>query len=356
MEANTIPEFKILNPEQYHLWDQFVADAEHGHMHQCAWWGRPLEQYNIKLDLVTAWQDDVLIGGMLLRSIPVPYTKLHITESLDGPIFKDWQSTWTPAFYASCSLVAKQRNSINLKLQSCRNSELHRDLLSLLRNNKQKFQVSAGSTTAPLHLTDKSITDIWQNFRKRAKYNVKQGTKHNITVRQLSDADSLHAAYKTCQATAARKRFSDLRPWAATQQMLEHCIKTNVGAVYGSFYDNKLLASAYVVHVGAEAYYCYGGYLNGSEQYFPNHILQYEIIKDCLERGLQIYNFGNLIEPDNPMNGVDGFKRSFGIEPRENNSTINIINKPLLYNIMYRTRESWLGAKLEGLVRDKLLR
>jgi lipid II:glycine glycyltransferase (peptidoglycan interpeptide bridge formation enzyme) len=157
-------------------------------------------------------------------------------------------------------------------------------------------------------------------------------------------------------ATANRKSFTDVRPWTGLHPVLRYCVDNRLGSVHGSFLDEKLLAAAFVVQVGNAAAWVYGGYTDGAEKYSPTQVLQFEAIRESLERGMDTYNFGNLIGDGQPAGrGVDEFKLGFGAVPQRHLDTIIWKRKPLLYSTIERLRRGWIGARIEARFKRKLI-
>jgi lipid II:glycine glycyltransferase (peptidoglycan interpeptide bridge formation enzyme) len=164
-------------------------------------------------------------------------------------------------------------------------------------------------------------------------------------------------AYAAWIATAKRKSFSDVRPWRGLEPVLRHCIDHRLGAVLGSFLDERLLAAAFVTHVGRTASWVYGGYMDGAEKYNPTHVLQFEAIRESLERGLARYNFGYLLAEYQPgARGVDEFKIGFGAQPERHLDTILWKRKPMLYAAVQRLKGGSMGRNLERWLKSRLIR
>jgi lipid II:glycine glycyltransferase (peptidoglycan interpeptide bridge formation enzyme) len=101
----------------------------------------------------------------------------------------------------------------------------------------------------------------------------------------------------------------------------------------------------------------YGGYMDGAEKYSPTHVLQFEAIRESVNRGMAAYNFGNLISEGNSAGrGVDEFKLGFGAVPQRRLDTIVWKRKPLLYHSIEQLRRWRMGGKLEALLKRKLIR
>jgi lipid II:glycine glycyltransferase (peptidoglycan interpeptide bridge formation enzyme) len=175
-------------------------------------------------------------------------------------------------------------------------------------------------------------------------------------VRWLTAPEDLAQAYAAWIATANRRSFTDVRPWTGLEPVLRHCIDNRLGSVLGSFLEERLLAAAFVVHLGKTTAYVYGGYMDGAEKYSPTHVLQFEAIRESVNRGMAAYNFGNLISEGNSAGrGVDEFKLGFGAVPQRRLDTIVWKRKPLLYHSIEQLRRWRMGGKLEALLKRKLI-
>jgi hypothetical protein len=86
-------------------------------------------------------------------------------------------------------------------------------------------------------------------------------------------------------------------------------------------------------------------------------VLQFEGIRESLERGLEAYNFGMLISEVAPEGrGVDEFKLGFGARPQRHLDTILWKRRPLLYDGLERLRKARAGSRLEGYLKQLLVR
>ena len=337
-------------------WDDLAARSPGGHRHQCLWWVDPLKRYGLRTFTLACWREDHLVGGALFRSYSVPFMRTTVCECLDGPLFLEWESHWADDFVAGLVEAARKHNSMAVVIRDCRHQEVHRDVVAALRRRGLVIDVTRGAADAVLPLQGRTMAEIQRGFNHGTRSRVRKGQTGPLSIRRLTRREDLAQAYDTWIATARRKRFTDVRPWLGLEPVLRHCVDNHLGSVLGSFLDEKLLAAAFVSHVGRTATWVYGGYLDGSEKYNPTHVLQYEAIRESLEKGFVDYNFGNLLAESQPTaRGVDEFKLGFGALPERHLDTILWQRKPVLYSSIERLRRGWLGRNLEVMFKRKVI-
>lgn len=347
----------IASRTEHEAWNDLAVRSPVAHRHQCSWWMEPLERYGFRSCAIGCWKADRLVGGALFRSYTVPLMRTTVSECLDGPIFLEWENAWADGFVAGLMEMARQVGSMAVVIKDCPHAEVHRDVLAALRRRGLTTSLSPGPADAVLPLEGRTIDQIRSGFNHGTRGRIRKGLAGPLSVRRLTAGEDLVKAYAAWIATANRRSFTDVRPWMGLEPVLRHCIDNRLGSVLGSFLDEKLLAAAFVVHVGKTAAYVYGGYMDGAEKYSPTHVLQFEAIRESLERGMATYNFGMLIAEGQPAGrGVDEFKLGFGAAPERHLDTIVWRRRPLLYASIERLRSGRIGGKLEGLLKRKLIR
>jgi hypothetical protein len=356
MSAATLRVDPIQSSEQ-DAWEQLATKSVVAHRHQCFWWMAPLERYGFQVSAIGCWRGDQLVGGALFRSYPVPLTRTTVTECLDGPLFLEWDSAWADDIVLAIQQLAKSVRSMAVIIRDCPRADVHRDLCGAFRRINCRMILTPGSADAVLPLAGRSLDEIRKGFNHGTRGRVRKALSGSLQVRQLTTPEDLKAAYSAWMATATRKSFTDVRPWRGLEPVLRHCIINRLGFLLGTFLGDRLLAASFVVHVGTTAVYVYGGYVDGAEKYSPTHVLQFEGIRECLERGLEAYNFGMLISEVAPEGrGVDEFKLGFGAVPQRHLDTILWKRRPLLYDVVERLRNARGGSRLEGYVKQLLVR
>jgi hypothetical protein len=338
-------------------WRKLSEDPIFGTMYQCAWWAEPLECYGVRTHLIGVWHKDLLMGGGLFRSIPIPYVKMSLLQCFEGPIFREWDPSWAGPFIGGVEDVARTQKSMEVVIEGCPQREVQVDLLQAFHAHDLSVKSFPGVTRAVLPLEKRTMDDIWHGMNKGTKWTIKKGIKGALEVRNLTDINDLRKAHEAWMATARRKGFSDVRPWKGLEPVLRYSVNNRLGSVLGSFLSGELLAAIFVTYVGKTAIYAYGGYMDHCEKYYPNHILQYKVIQQCLAMGVIEYSFGDL----NPQyqvsrSGVDQFKLGFGAIPLPQTETISWIRKPLLCSARDWVKRQKSGKKIVAFLKDRVIR
>jgi hypothetical protein len=356
MASTTLRVRPIATTDEREAWNDLAARSRVGHRHQCLWWMEPLGRYGFRSVALGSWNEGSLVGGALFRSYRVPLLRATVTECLDGPIFLEWENTWAGEFVAGLVGLAKKVSSIAVLMRDCPHEDVHRDLLAALESRGFTVALSPGAVEAVLPLEGRTMDQIRKGFNHGTRGRIRKGQAGPLSIRRLTEPEELAQAYGAWRATAARKSFTDVRPWLAIESVLRYCVGHGLGSVLGSFLEQKLLAAALVTHVGNTAAWVYGGYMDGAEKHSPTHVLQFEAIRECLEKGIPAYTFGNLISEGQPEGrGVDEFKLGFGAVPRRHLDTIIWKRKPLLFDTIERLRQQRWGRNLEALLKRKLV-
>jgi hypothetical protein len=338
-------------------WRELSEDPTFGTMYQCAWWAEPLECYGVSSHLISVWHKDLLMGGGLFRSIPVPYVKISLLQCFEGPIFREWDSSWAGPFIEGVEDVARTQKSMEVVIEGCPQRDVQVDLLQAFHAHDLSVKSFSGVTRAVLPLEKRTMDDIWRGMNKGTKWTIKKGMNGALEVRNLTDLDDLRKAHEAWMATARRKGFSEVRPWKGLEPVLRYSVNNRLGSVLGSFLSGELLAAIFVAYVGRTAIYVYGGYMDYCEQYHPNHVLQYTVIQQCLAMGMMEYSFGNL-SPQYQVSrsGVDQFKLGFGAIPLPQTETISWIRKPLLCLARDWVKRQKSGKKIMAFLKDRMIR
>jgi len=338
-------------------WHEISESAGAGQMHQCYWWADPLAKTGVRPRGIGLWKGSRLVGGALFRSIPVPYVGAHLTQCLAGPIHLDWDPEWADHFVSKVGDLAKADNSIEVAIHGCANRELHRDVAFAFLRRGLNVEVKAGAAEAVIPLGGASLDGVWKGMNEGTRRNIRKAQKNALEIRELTTGLELRLAHDAWLATAQRKGFSDVRPWELLEPVLRHCVDSRMGKVYGSFRGDRMLAAIFVTFIGGQASYVYGGYVDGAEEFAPNHLLHHEAIKHCLERGLKAYNLGQLTgayDPARPQ-GIDQFKLGFGARVDRRPDSIIWKRMPRVAAGLDWIRRQKAGKKLAEELKRRLL-
>ncbi len=166
---------------------------------------------------------------------------------------------------------------------------------------------------------------LLSGLKQKWRYNVRLAQRHGVTAR-LGGAEDLPRLGQLMAATARRDGFH-ARPagyYAAVWRALQPHAR-----LYLAEWSGQTLAAILVVHHGSSATYLYGASSDLERQRMPNHLLQWEAIRQARAAGLAQYDLwgipdelgqarGRGVDPDavppgrDGLWGVWGFKRGFG--------------------------------------------
>lgn len=262
-----------------------------------------------------------------------------------------------------------------------------------------------------LDIKDKTIDELFKNFRSGTKWSINNSKKNFITMVE-ADEDNLFEFKNLMEHTSERRGFID-RPLSYYQEMfkilkreklvkvllaeinfkelldytkarfeknakrleiikdnpkkqkefneisseqksLEERIKTLTANVE-EFGEKKIIAGGWYMLYGPEVVYLFGASYKPFMRYNSQYLLQYEMIKYAIDKGYDKFNFygidGNFNESSQNF-GLFDFKRGFGAEVHELIGEFDlIVNKPLYntYGLLFK------GYKILKAVQKKII-
>lgn len=342
---------EIASEHVYEEWDAF-AQGPRGHLAQTTWWARPMGPLGMTFDVVTCRSGGELAGGALIRWAQPKLLPFSRGTCLGGPIFSEWSPSMASPFLDAVRAAAKRRRSVEVVFIDAPDNAIQGDLVAELTRRKARIGVRPSHSHAIIDLKDRTIDEVTKSMKDRAKYSIKRG-RRSLRFQSVTDDPSLAAAYRTFEATADRKDFS-LRPSFAGLPMIREAIDRNVGAVIGALDSNgDIVAAAFIVFIGEEAFYEYGGYLDSASELYPNHALQAEAIAMTIARGFSGYDMGSLSVKKEDA-GVNDFKLGFGAEPRPRSPRLQWATMRTMGRIMDQVSDSRRGNDILRAIRRSI--
>lgn len=193
-----------------------------------------------------------------------------------------------------------------------------------------------------------SENDIWDNFKKNARYNIRYAEKQGVEVVRGQGPWELGMFSQLYHATAAEKNFS-YRDKAYLEAFRQHLMEDrNLAEAYVAIHDGEPIAAAIVTYYGNESVYLYAGSSKRNQTLYGTYLIQWEAMKEAKRRGCTFYNMTGVAataDPEDAWAGLRRFKLKFGSEVVHLVGAHDAVYKPLLYQALS------LGAKLRQLVR-----
>lgn len=289
---------KIINPIEYHNWDQILfAVGKTTFFHTSAWARVLQESYRYKPLYFT-----LIDNGKLSAIIPVMEIKSFYTGSRgvslpftdQCPPFVENEEAFTETFKEVIN-YGKKAYWKSIELKCC---------VNYLRGTTLPFETFL---THNLDLSQ-SKQDIFSNFRDSTKRNIKKAIKKGVHVRIQKSLESVKEYYKLNCIT---RRIHGLppQPFYFFKKIYEHIISKNHGFVALARYQEKVIAGAVFFQFVDQTIFKYAA---SDTRYFhlrPNNIVIWEAIKWHRLNGFRTFNFGRT---ELKNKGLLQFKRGWG--------------------------------------------
>jgi lipid II:glycine glycyltransferase (peptidoglycan interpeptide bridge formation enzyme) len=152
--------------------------------------------------------------------------------------------------------------------------------------------------------------ELWKGVKSRKRNNIRQAQRKGLTVRRIvSEAEAaesfaiLTEVYKRAKLPLAdRQLFMNAFRLMHDNGMLR---------IYGTFCDEKLAGSMFVLAYNGRFYDWYAGSFRKYYSFNPNDILPWEIFRIAQAEGIPLFDFGGAGKPGVPY-GVRDYKIQFG--------------------------------------------
>ena len=184
-----------------------------------------------------------------------------------------------------------------------------------------------------LPLRDRTSADLFAGFNTQWRRNVRIAERAGVKVWRASieDLPAFHAMYV---ATAERDGFTP-RPLPYFQHMFRELLADDPDRIrlYLAGIDGVASAGATMVRFGRRAWFGYGASTTERRELRASNALQWQMVQDCLEDGLDCYDLrgvGATLDPGQRMFGLLRFKVGTGGETVEYPGEYDLaLNRPL---------------------------
>ncbi len=167
--------------------------------------------------------------------------------------------------------------------------------------------------TLVLDLT-KSEEELLKEMHQKTRYNIRLAEKKGVKAREMRDEKDIDIFCKLSEETAKRDKIHiyDRDHYMKLIKYFREKSTNMKVKLYISEFENKPLASAIMVYFGDTATYLHGASSNEHRNLMPNHLIQWQMIKDAKKRGMKLYDFWGVSEKNPQWAGITRFKKGFG--------------------------------------------
>ncbi len=305
-------EFKFITKKTN--WEKFVASHQQANFLQSYNWGLFEEKLGKRFFAIAIFENQQQIGAAMV--IKEKAKRGDYLTIAGGPLI-NWESK-------KISLIFKQFCDFILRLAKKEDCHFVRvrpqaqdspQLRLLFQNNHFK--------PAPMHLTadltlrlDLTQADeqLLTQMRKNTRYEIKKAQRMGIVTKIIQDS-SFMDQFHSHQLYLANKHHFVPFEYNFLLEQFKAFAKDNQVAFVNSYYQQQLLASAFVIFYHNEAVYHYGVSTPANEKLPGSYATQWAAIKEARERGCAVYNFWGVSpiqQKSHRFAGPSLFKRGFG--------------------------------------------
>lgn len=347
---------RILKPEEYSNWDNFVAVSSRPDIHQTSSWGRfqASKGSEWKFWIIGLFLDEKLIGGTMISRRALPFGKcwLYVPK---GPLL-DYgvvsAEEVIKVLLGEIRLLGEKEKAVFLRLEPGLVAHGPRDFGSHAKFDWGKFGFRPAHAhyqpehTLLVNLRPKE-SDILAQMKSKGRYNIKLAKKKGVKVilagKDIEKKKAVSEFYRILKETTARDGFSG-HPEKYYLNMLETLGDKYVG-LYLAEYEGKIIAGIVVTFYNDLAIYYFGASAGEYRNVMAPYLLQWTAIQEAKKRGVKWYDFlgtaplvdtnsGFSYDEKHSWAGVTGFKLKFGGEKVDFIPGSELVLDPLFYWLM----------------------
>lgn len=332
--------------EEKNNWDNFLLSYNNYHIFQSYSWLNLKSTHKFpdkwKIIFLKIYEDKRIIASCGILKWKIPFLPFSILWAPRGPnILEYYNDEVLRLFYTEITKLAKLNNSVFFICSPYleKNSE-ERKILE--KNNFNFLDFNFPTITMPtpimvLNIED-SLEDIFKAMDKDTRYMIRKSEKQNINVRESRDLNELKIFHQWLKNSGRKKGFP-VRSYYNLKHIWD-ILKSNDNIhLFLAEKRGKLLSGSVILNFGKKCWWLYGASIHPLEKnIYPNHLLQFEIIKWAKANNMTIYDLRGAMgynhPPDSPAYGVYHFKKGFGAQVIHLVGEMGIVFKPKLYNIL----------------------
>lgn len=280
-------EVKQITVQQREKWDAFVSQEPAFALLQSWRWGEFKEKMGWGVFRVAVEAQGQFVAGAQMLIKPLQMGLGSIAYIPRGPIGTWLEGDTTALLLSELHRIACQQGAVFLRMEPPLVDKSRSDEVLRQYDFQPGRHTNQPQATIVLDLNP-SLDDIFAQFRKSTRKDIKQSIRKGITVR-AGDYQDLPAFYNLMQITSRREHFP-----ARTIPYYELEWKTfaNNGqsALHLVSYQDQILAAGTVSYFGSHAAQFHAGSIGKLTDLHPNHVLVWERIKWAKARGCRSYD------------------------------------------------------------------
>lgn len=349
--------------EDEKAWHAILYQLPTAHPLQSWTWGAFKSRWSWRMKAYAFYQDEAVVAAAMILKRPIPYTRFSFLYCPKGPVVAYDDPTLRDAILANLEKIAGHERAILIKIdpdvphafgEEAAPNRVGQDVLASLKERGWTYspeQIQFKNTV--MYDIGRSEEEILAGMKQKTRYNVRQGPKKGVAVRQGTVAD-LPLIYEMYKTTADRDRFL-IRPEAYYLDGWSALMQDGLAMPLIAEYEGEALGAIIIVKFGEIALYMYGASTGKERKRMPNYMLQWEGIRWAKSQGCTVYDFWGApdrFDESDRLWGVYRFKRGFNGTVAHHIGAWDYPTRPFLYRLFTQLLPK-LRAAMRGRISDQ---
>ena len=336
-------------------YNEFLEKHEKGHYAQSLEWAKVKSDWKNEIIVVRDEKGQIKASlSILIRKLP--YINYSIMYAPRGPVCDLDDEKSFKELIEKADELAKKYKAFMLKMDPdilASNNEFKNMAKKYGFKVEEKIK-DVNTLLQPryvfrLDLKDKTEDEIFSAFHSKTRYNIRLATRKGVTIREGKRED-LQQFQDILETTGTRDGFF-IRKKEYFEHLYDSFDKEHLKLVFAD-YQGKPIACVLNVFYGNKEWYLYGGSLNEHRNVMSTYLLQWEMIKQAIERKMDCYDFRGVCATDETHynEGLYRFKKGFNADFIEFMDMHKVYNKFIYFlfeKCAYKLRD--LKLKISGI-------
>ncbi|MDB5179218.1 MAG: Methicillin resistance protein [Patescibacteria group bacterium] len=163
---------------------------------------------------------------------------------------------------------------------------------------------------------------VLAGFSQSARRNIRKAEAGGVKVAAVEPSpEHLQTMFELMKATEARAQYG-LRPEQYFKEYWTAQIRAGQAQLFFARHAGEVLAGVFVTFVGKRAWYKDGGSFDVKRELSPSYLLQWEVMRWLMKRGIESYDLvgvpnRDMVGTGDPRDGLYAFKSKFNPEISE---------------------------------------
>ncbi len=345
----------VRNDVDLELVERFCENHPMGHFMQSTRWAGV--KSNWENEIVVAEGSDGCITGMLsvlIRKLPVFGNLMYCPR---GPVCDIHDADALSQLTKGARFLARWYGAMALRMEPDvpEGDGAFRAIMESLGYQVRDKPKSSLDLIQPrsvfrLDLRGKTEEEVFAGFQKKLRYNIRLAQRRGVEIREGTRVD-LPVFYRLMEETANRDGFI-IRPMEYYRRVWDELGLEHVKLML-AYLDGRAVAAAMPVHYARRTWYLYGASATVGRSSMPCHLLQWEMIRDALHRGDEVYDlrgFLEIIDENDPRSGLYRFKKQFGGEQVRLVGEVTLPFEPVEYSLFRMAEKLYFTLRHIGVI------